>query len=84
MSLSEEITILLVDNNQTRASLQKLLALQNDMRVVSAASNGVEAVELAKNLKPDILLMDIEIPKLDDFEVTRQIIEENSDSRVII
>ncbi len=63
------ITILLVDDiADTRESIKKLLAFEQDFQVVGSASNGREGVELAKELKPDIVIMDINMPDMDGLE----------------
>jgi pilus assembly protein CpaE len=63
------ITILLVDDiAETRESIKKLLAFEQDFKVVGSASNGREGVELAKELEPDIIIMDINMPDMDGLE----------------
>ena len=65
----EEIKILLVDDiAETRESIKKLLAFESDFKVVGSASNGREGVELAKELRPDIIIMDINMPDMDGLE----------------
>ena len=64
-----EITILLVDDiAETRESIKKLLAFEPDFKVVGSASNGREGVEQAKELRPDIIIMDINMPDMDGLE----------------
>ena len=50
-----------------------MLEQKQELRVVSVASNGIEAVEKAKQLKPDLILLDIGLPQLDGIEVARRI-----------
>lgn len=65
----EEIKILLVDDiAETRESIKKLLAFESDFKVVGSASNGREGVEQAKELRPDIIIMDINMPDMDGLE----------------
>lgn len=72
------IKILLVDDvAETRESIRKLLAFESDFEVVGNASNGREAVELAGELEPDIILMDVNMPDMDGLEaaglITRKV-----------
>jgi pilus assembly protein CpaE len=63
------ITILLVDDiAETRESIKKLLAFEQEFKVVGTASNGREGVERAKELEPDIVIMDINMPDMDGLE----------------
>ncbi len=64
-----EIRILLVDDiAETRESIKKLLAFESDLKVVGSASNGREGVAQAKELRPDIIIMDINMPDMDGLE----------------
>jgi DNA-binding NarL/FixJ family response regulator len=66
------IRILLADDQENiRAAFRMVLDAQPDMQVVGEAADGAAAVELARHLKPDILLADIRMPRLDGLEVTR-------------
>ncbi|MBI5303705.1 MAG: response regulator transcription factor [Chloroflexi bacterium] len=65
---------MLVDDHEiVRAGLRMLLSTQDDIEIIAEVDNGRTAVERAKELKPDIILMDITLPDLDGFEATRQI-----------
>jgi pilus assembly protein CpaE len=69
MSDGSNIKILLVDDiPETRESIKKLLAFEPDFTVVGTASNGREGVEQAKQLRPDIVIMDINMPDMDGLE----------------
>src|SRR5580765_768748 len=60
------IRVLIVDDHQlTRAGLAAILAREPDLVVVGEASNGREAVDLARALEPDLVLMDIRMPDMD-------------------
>jgi len=70
------IRVLLVDDqNLVRSGFRMILASQPDIDVVGEASDGAEAVELAVELDPDVVLMDLRMPKMDGIEATRQISE---------
>lgn len=63
------------DHPQVRASLRRLLSLPKDIELVCEAANGQEAVDCVKRLKPDVLVMDINMPVMNGFEATQQIID---------
>lgn len=66
--------ILIVDDAEdVRRDLRTVLQLHRDLEVVGEAVNGIEAVSLAEELKPDVVLMDLRLPGLDGFEATEQI-----------
>lgn len=68
------ITVLIADDHETlREGLTILLDFETDMKVVAVASDGQEAVELAKRYRPDIVVMDISMPTMNGLEATRQI-----------
>lgn len=68
------IKVILVDDiAETRESIKKLLAFEQDFKVVGTASNGREGVEMAKELKPDIVIMDINMPDMDGLEAASRI-----------
>jgi DNA-binding NarL/FixJ family response regulator len=68
------IRVLIADDHHVvRRGLQFFLKTQKDIEVVGEAKNGVEAVQLAEQLKPDIVLMDLVMPEMDGIEATKKI-----------
>jgi DNA-binding NarL/FixJ family response regulator len=78
------IKIILADDHKiTRQGLRSLLDANPDMEVVAEAQNGRSAVELARQLVPDVIIMDVTMPDLNGVEATRQIIQDNRSIKII-
>jgi DNA-binding NarL/FixJ family response regulator len=78
------VRVLLVDDHAAvRQSLAEALASEPDWEVVGAATDGISAVEMAKELRPDIIIMDIVLPRLNGIDATRRIKQDLPDVRVI-
>ena len=77
-------TILLVDDHPIfRQGLRQILEKEKDLKVVGEAGNGLEAVDRFRDLLPDIVVMDINMPNFDGTQATRQILSEYSDTKVV-
>ncbi len=84
-SVDRSIHILIADDHPVvRDGLRSMLSTQPDFQVVGEAVNGVEAVQLAARLKPDVILLDLEMPDLDGVSVLTQVRATDPQARVII
>jgi len=80
-----DIRILLADDHTVvRQGLKSFLNAEPGLKVIGEAEDGREAVRLALELKPDIILLDVGMPVLNGLEATRQICKDNPNARVII
>ncbi|MCX6540563.1 MAG: response regulator transcription factor [Actinobacteria bacterium] len=78
------IRLLIVDDHSVvRRGLETLLGTFADIEIVGTAADGIEAVQLAAERHPDIILMDLSMPNLDGFEATRQILAANPKIRIV-
>jgi pilus assembly protein CpaE len=81
----EKIRILIVDDiPETRENLKKLLYFESDIEVVGAATNGEEGIELAKQYRPHVVLMDINMPGMDGITASEAITQEVPFAQVIM
>ncbi|WP_100812988.1 response regulator [Microbacterium lacus] len=85
MSERTPIRILLVDDQQLiRMGFRMVLEASPEFVVVGEAANGAEAIEAVRELTPDVVLMDVRMPRLDGIAATEQIVQQHPDSRIIV
>jgi DNA-binding NarL/FixJ family response regulator len=74
------VRVLIADDQAlVRAGFKMILEAEPEIQVVGEAEDGVEAVQMIKRLKPDVVLMDIRMPRLNGLEATREIVSDNGD-----
>ena len=79
------INVLVVDDqNLTHKLIETYLKPEQDIEIVGFANNGQDAIEQIRNLQPDVVLMDVEMPKLDGLAATKIITEKFSSTKVLI
>ena len=79
------IRVLIADDQPVvRDGLAMLLGLLDDVEIIATVADGSEAVERARSTRPDIVLMDLRMPRLEGAEATRQILAAHPDTRVLV
>ncbi len=80
----KRIRILLADDHAVvRQGFKMILGAQSDMEIIGEAGNGRDAVELAENLRPDVIVMDVAMPELNGIEATRRLATSLPHTRVV-
>jgi PAS domain S-box-containing protein len=81
---AQKISVLLVDDHKLmRQGLSSLLQFENDIDIVAEAENGLLALEAARQHKPDVVIMDVNMPVMNGIEATRLLMKERPGTRVI-
>ena len=79
------IRVLLADDQAlVRSGFRMILDEREGIEVVGEAENGAQAIELARALRPDVILMDVRMPDIDGVEATRQLVSGGTDARIVI
>ena len=83
--MTEPVRVLIADDHPVfRDGLASLLGTQPDVTVVATAADGAEAVALATELVPDVVVMDLQMPELNGIDATRRLAETRPDIRVLV
>lgn len=82
---TKPIRVLIADDHALiRQGIRRILEYEDDIRVVGEAENGREAMDFVKTLQPDLLIMDINMPRLTGFQVLEALREESIDQKIIL
>ncbi|HEX9014906.1 MAG TPA: response regulator transcription factor [Chloroflexota bacterium] len=83
--MSEKIRVMITDDHSiVRKGIRALLATEPGIEVIGEAADGLEAVDLAGRLQPDVILMDMVMPKLDGIEAIRRITAKRQSARILV
>jgi len=81
----KRITVLLADDNRVlRSLIRGILELEGDLEVVGEAENGHQAVAMVEKFRPDLVLMDVQMPLLNGLQATRQILKTTPATKVLM
>ena len=79
------IRVMIVDDiAETRENIRKLLQFEPDVDVVGAARNGEEALQMARDTEPDVVLMDINLPDIDGITITEKLLADVPFAQIVI
>jgi DNA-binding NarL/FixJ family response regulator len=83
--VTDQITVLLADDHSlVRRGFRRILEDDEALKVVGEASNGVEAIRMAYELKPKVVVMDLSMPELDGVQATKEIVKHLPDTQILI
>ncbi|MEL6578695.1 MAG: response regulator [Cyanobacteria bacterium J06621_12] len=82
---NQPVRILIVDDQQVvRARVEEILSLHRDLEVVGMADDGQKAIAMIESLQPDVILMDVEMPKMNGIAVTKIVAQKFSNSKILV
>ena len=85
MSGTSEIRILIAEDQQlVRRAFSTMLSLESDLKVVAQAADGAEAIQLARKWRPDIVLMDLQMPRVGGIGAMKRILEDVPEAKIIV
>ncbi|MCQ9216775.1 response regulator transcription factor [Streptococcus gallolyticus] len=83
--MTQKIKVILVDDHEmVRLGLKSFLNLQQDVEVVGEAGNGLDGINLALELKPDVVVMDLVMPEMSGVEATLKLLEEWKEAKILV
>jgi len=81
----DKISILIADDHSLmRQGLKQIIELEEDIQVIGQATNGQEAIDMAKSLRPDVILMDINMPVLNGLQAIKEIRDAGMDVKIVV
>lgn len=80
----QDVTFLVVDDAIFMRTVLKKMLTEAEFKVIGEAGNGIQAVEMAKELQPDVITLDITMPEMDGIEAIEKILEVSPNSRIIM
>lgn len=83
--MTERMRVLIVDDHaMVRSGFAMVLSVEDDIEVVGEAADGLQAIETARATRPDVVLMDVQMPRMDGIEATRQLVADDLGHVVIV